>query len=131
VRVFLRRRALLIVVAKPQQNLEEISLRYLGRFDQKLFEEIYALNPELKDLHQIEAGRLILLPRRAGKLIKKVLDTAEVGSVPKEGAGKTGPQQEWQAPAANQTQPEFTGKRREELFKNTISLEMARSILRC
>ncbi len=101
----------LIVVAEPQQSLEEISLRYLGRFDQELFEEICALNPGLKDLHQIEAGRLILLPRRAGKL-RKVLDTAEIGSVPEEGAGKTGLEQEWQAPAANQT--EFNGKRREE-----------------
>jgi hypothetical protein len=113
VRVFLRRRALLIVVAEPQQSLEEISLRYLGRFDQKLFEEICALNPGLKDPHQIEAGRLILLSA-AGRKVKKVLDTAEVGSVAEEGAGKTGPEQEWQAPAASQTQPEFTGKRREE-----------------
>lgn len=103
----------LIVVAEPRQSLEEISLRYLGRFDQELFEEICALNPGLKDPHQIEAGRLILLPRRAGKL-RKVLDMAEVGSVREEGAGKPGSQQEWQAPAANQIPAAFTGKRREE-----------------
>ncbi len=105
--------ALLIVADEPQESLEEISLRYLGRFDPKLFEEICALNPGLKDPHQTEAGRLILLPRRAGKL-RKVLDTAEVGGVPEEGAGKTGQEQAWQTPAANQTQPEFTGKWREE-----------------
>lgn len=103
----------LIVVAGPQQSLKEISLRYLGRFDQELLEEVCALNPGLKDPNQIEAGRLILLPLRAGTL-RKVLDTAEAAGAPKERAEKTGHEQKLQAAAANQARPEFVAKRQDE-----------------
>ena len=58
----------LTVVAKPEQTLKEISLRYLGRFDYNLFEEICALNPELKNPYHLAGGELIRLPLRKGTL---------------------------------------------------------------
>jgi len=71
----------LIVAAGPQETLREISLRYLGRFDQKLFEQICALNPELRNPYHIGAGRFIRLPLLPGTL-KKGLDTAALDRVP-------------------------------------------------
>jgi general secretion pathway protein A len=72
----------LIIAAGPQETLRGISLRYLGRFDQKLFDQICALNPELKNPTLIEAGQLIRLPLPPGTL-KKGYDTAALDGVPK------------------------------------------------
>ncbi len=72
----------LTVVAGREETLREISLRYLGKFDRALFDQICALNPELKDPSHIEAGRLIRLPLPPGTL-KKGLDTTTLDAVPK------------------------------------------------
>jgi hypothetical protein len=50
------------VIAGPQQSLKDISFHYLGRGNQKLLEEITALNPQLADPNQIEPGQYIRLP---------------------------------------------------------------------
>ncbi|MBI3670702.1 MAG: AAA family ATPase [Acidobacteria bacterium] len=50
------------ILAGPGETLRDVSLRYLGRYDENLLEQIQALNPQLQDLNQIEAGQLIRLP---------------------------------------------------------------------
>jgi LysM domain-containing protein len=52
----------LTVVVQPNQTLSQITLRYLGRFDLKLLEEICQLNPDLKDPNIIGVGQRIRLP---------------------------------------------------------------------
>ncbi len=69
----------LIVAVRPQETLREVSLRYLGRFDEKLLNQISALNPELKDPNHIEAWNLVRLPLPPGTL-KKGYDTAALNS---------------------------------------------------
>jgi general secretion pathway protein A len=69
----------LTVVARPGQTLKDISLLYVGHFDSRLFDEIHALNPELRNPSQIEAGQLIRLPLPPGTL-RKVGDTSEVAT---------------------------------------------------
>ena len=54
-----------VVVVEPKQTLRQISLRYLGRFDSKLVEEIRQLNPGITDPNQIEIGQRIRLPLRS------------------------------------------------------------------
>ena len=61
---------LLTVVAGPNQTLQEISLLYLGKYDANLAAKITALNPELKNGQQIQAGQLIRLPLPPGTLFK-------------------------------------------------------------
>jgi type II secretory pathway predicted ATPase ExeA len=65
----------LTVVARPQQTLKEISLIYVGHFDDQLFGEICSLNPELKDPDHVQAGQLIRLPLPPDSLTK-VIDTS-------------------------------------------------------
>jgi len=77
----------LTVVVDPGQTLKEISLRYLGRFDEKLQDDICALNPGLRDPNQLEGGQLILLPLPA-ETLKKVLDTAEPADISRKEPGK-------------------------------------------
>jgi type II secretory pathway predicted ATPase ExeA len=72
----------LTVIAKPQQTLKEISLIYLGHFDQPLFEEIRSLNPGLTDPDHIQGGQLIQLPLRP-RALTKALDTSQMGSMAK------------------------------------------------
>jgi general secretion pathway protein A len=72
----------LTIAARPQQTLQEISVLYLGHFDRHLFEEICALNPELKDPDHIQAGQLIRLPLRPHAMTK-VIDTLEAATTAK------------------------------------------------
>jgi len=72
----------LTVIAKPQQTLKEISLIYLGHFDQNLLEEIRSLNPGLTDPDHIQGGQLIQLPLRPHTLTKGV-DTSQMGRMAK------------------------------------------------
>jgi type II secretory pathway predicted ATPase ExeA len=65
------------VAAMPQQTLREISLLYVGRFDDDLFKQIIALNPELKDPKHPETGQLIRLPLPAGSFRKGKVFTPE------------------------------------------------------
>src|SRR5712692_1153041 len=73
----------LIVAARPQDTLREVSLRYLGRFDQKVLDQICALNPELENPNHIRAGQLIRLPLPPGTL-KKGYDTAALDGISKD-----------------------------------------------
>jgi type II secretory pathway predicted ATPase ExeA len=72
----------LTVIAKPQQTLKEISLVYLGHFDQKLLGQIRSLNPGLTDPDHIQGGQLIQLPLRPHALTK-TLDTSQIGNTAK------------------------------------------------
>ncbi len=67
----------LTVMASPQQTLKEITLKYVGHFDDELSKKIRDLNPDLKDPDHLEAGQLIRIPLPPGAM-KKVNDTAEV-----------------------------------------------------
>jgi type II secretory pathway predicted ATPase ExeA len=73
---------ILTVIAKPRQTLKEISLVYLGYFDQHLLEEIHSLNPGLTDPDHIQGGQLIQLPLRPHALTKAI-DTTQAGSMAK------------------------------------------------
>ncbi len=53
-----------VVEVKPGQTLWQIILGHFGRSDQKLFEEIRALNPRIADPNHIETGQRIVLPGR-------------------------------------------------------------------
>lgn len=55
----------LTVMAGQQETIREISIRYVGRYDSDVFEEILKLNPDLKDPDQLEDGQLIRIPLRA------------------------------------------------------------------
>lgn len=64
------------VMAGPQQTLKDLTLRYVGHFDDDLSKKIASLNPDLKDPDHLEAGELIRIPLPPGAM-KKVNDTAE------------------------------------------------------
>jgi hypothetical protein len=66
----------LTVMTGPRQTLKELSLRYVGRFDDELLKEIRTLNPKLKDPDHLEAGQLIQIPLPPGAL-KKAKDAAQ------------------------------------------------------
>jgi general secretion pathway protein A len=51
-----------VVVMEPRKTLYQICLKYFGRFDQDLFRQIRALNPQIKDPRHIVAGQRIVLP---------------------------------------------------------------------
>lgn len=55
----------LTVMAGRQETVKDISIRYVGHFDDDLFEEIRKLNPDLKDPDHLEDGQLIRIPLRA------------------------------------------------------------------
>ena len=50
-------------VVSPNESLGHISLRYLGRFDEKLLQEILALNINVRNPDLIVVGQHIRLPR--------------------------------------------------------------------
>lgn len=55
----------LTVMAGRQETIKDISIRFVGRFDEDLFEEIRKLNPDLKDPDHLDDGQLIRIPLRA------------------------------------------------------------------
>ncbi len=67
------------ILAGSGETLRDISLRYLGRYDENLLEQIQALNPQLQDLNQIEAGQLVRLPLSPAPLIAGPDTTGAVG----------------------------------------------------
>ena len=54
----------LTVMAGQQETVKDISISYVGHFDDDLFEEIRKLNPDLKDPDHLEDGQLIRIPLR-------------------------------------------------------------------
>ena len=56
----------LTIMAGREETVKEISRRYVGHFDDNLFEEICKLNPDLKDPDHLEDGQLIRIPLRTG-----------------------------------------------------------------
>jgi hypothetical protein len=75
---------IITVAPKTGQTIEELSRLYAGYYDSQLYQQISALNPEMKDPNYLEAGQLIRLPLPPGTL-KKVLDTADPSSTPPPG----------------------------------------------
>ncbi len=69
----------LTVVAGPQETLRDLTLKYVGHFDDGLSKRICNLNPDLKDPDHLEAGQLIRIPLPPGAM-KKVNDTAEAAA---------------------------------------------------
>jgi general secretion pathway protein A len=67
------------VMAGPQQTLKDLTLRYVGHFDDDLSKKISSLNPDLKDPDHLEPGELIRIPLPPGAM-KKVNDTAEAAA---------------------------------------------------
>ena len=67
------------VMAGPLQTLKDLTLRYVGHFDDDLSQKIRTLNPDLKDPDHLEAGQLIRIPLPPGAM-KKVNDTAEAAA---------------------------------------------------
>ena len=53
-----------IVVVEPQKTLYRICLEHFGTFDEKLLQQVRALNPRITDPNHIEAGQRIILPAR-------------------------------------------------------------------
>jgi type II secretory pathway predicted ATPase ExeA len=68
---------ILTVAAAANQSIKDLSLRYVGRFDSNLSNQILGLNPALKDPDHLEAGQLIRIPLPSGAL-RKVNDTGDV-----------------------------------------------------
>jgi type II secretory pathway predicted ATPase ExeA len=54
------------ITVEPHQSLEEISVQYLGGFDQMRLHQIESLNPKMKDPSHIESGQRLWLPGRTG-----------------------------------------------------------------
>jgi len=79
----------LTVAAGPQQSIKDLSIRYVGHFDDALFEQIRSLNPDLKDPDHLEAGQLIRIPLPSGAL-RKVNDTAETDKFTGSGRSASG-----------------------------------------
>jgi hypothetical protein len=57
----------LTVIVRPKQNLRQICLHYLGRYDSNLVNEIRKLNPQLKDPNHVQAWQRLRLPVRAAE----------------------------------------------------------------
>ena len=51
-----------IVVVAPQKTLYRICVEHFGQFDEKLLDQIRALNPRITDPSHIETGQRIILP---------------------------------------------------------------------
>jgi general secretion pathway protein A len=66
----------LTVTAGLQESLKELTVRYIGHYDDQLSQQILSLNPGLKDPEHLEAGQLVRLPLPPGS-IRKMNDTAE------------------------------------------------------
>jgi general secretion pathway protein A len=56
-----------IVVVKPRKTLYRICVEHFGRSDQKLLQQIQALNPRITDPNHIVTGQRIILPARTLK----------------------------------------------------------------
>lgn len=57
-----------VITAVPRtgQSIKELSHLYIGRFDAQLYQQIYKLNPQVKDFDYLQAVPLIRLPLPMG-----------------------------------------------------------------
>jgi TonB family protein len=69
----------LLVSVQPNDTIKDISLRYLGRFDEDVLNQISALNPEVKNINQMAPGQLLRLPFPSG-VLKRVYDSNSANS---------------------------------------------------
>jgi nucleoid-associated protein YgaU len=53
------------ITVRPNQNLRDIAVEYLGGFDQAVLRQIEARNPTMKDPSHIESGQRLWLPEPA------------------------------------------------------------------
>jgi hypothetical protein len=60
---------ILTVMAGRDETVKDISVRYVGHFDEQLTQEIRKLNPGLNDLDHLENGQLVRIPLRAATSI--------------------------------------------------------------
>ncbi|MGA2534688.1 MAG: AAA family ATPase [Terracidiphilus sp.] len=71
------------VIAGADQTLRDISIQYLGTFDEERLSQIRNLNPLLSDPDHIEAGRTIWLPGpRVSSVSKSPTFLAKAGNLP-------------------------------------------------
>jgi hypothetical protein len=61
---------ILTVMAGRDETVKDISVRYVGHFDDQLLQEIRNLNPSLNDPDHLGDGQLIQIPLRANTSIK-------------------------------------------------------------
>jgi hypothetical protein len=61
---------ILTVMAGRDETVKDISVRYVGHFDDQLLQEIRNLNPSLNDPDHLGDGQLIRIPLRANTSIK-------------------------------------------------------------
>ena len=52
----------LTVLVEKEVTLRQLSLQYVGRFDETVLGEIFTLNPEMHDASHIEIGQRLRLP---------------------------------------------------------------------
>ncbi|HEX3377669.1 MAG TPA: AAA family ATPase [Candidatus Acidoferrales bacterium] len=77
---------ILTVAAGADQSIRDLSLRYVGHFDNDLSKQILSLNPDLKDTDHLHAGQLIRIPLPSGA-IRKMNDTGETPSAEADNSG--------------------------------------------
>ncbi|HTC61247.1 MAG TPA: AAA family ATPase [Candidatus Saccharimonadales bacterium] len=70
---------ILTVAAGADQSIKDLTLRYVGHFDNDLSKQILALNPGLKDPDHLQAGQLIRIPLPPGAM-KKANDTGDASA---------------------------------------------------
>jgi hypothetical protein len=62
----------LTVVVEKEVTLHQLSLQYIGRFDEIVLGEIYTLNPSVHDASHIEIGQRLRLPLYLRKNFKNL-----------------------------------------------------------
>jgi hypothetical protein len=67
---------ILIVLVEKEVTVRQLSLQYIGRFDEIVLGEIYTLNPELLDAGHITIGERLRLPLYLRKEFKSVQPAA-------------------------------------------------------
>ena len=61
-----------IITLESGQTLSEVSVRYLGRFNNELTQQIQNLNPEIKNPNVVFAGAQVRLPTQPGAIDRTV-----------------------------------------------------------
>ena len=78
------------ITVRPNQNLQDIALEFLGRFDQAGLQQIEALNPKMKDPSHIESGQRLWLPGRTVLTVASDKISASSATIPHASTSSTG-----------------------------------------